>query len=130
VRVQADDRDLNANPTIASLTVNGRQDGVTVAPGSAVELHLEVEPTSLQSFTRANGERATEEGQVSWYATAGGFDTTFSFGTSHQNRLTLPENLTGDGVRLFVGLRDGRGGFAFVQRELALGPRPSASSAP
>ena len=122
VRVQADDVDLNTNPVIDVLQVDGEADGGVARPGGEVMLHLEVAPESLQTFTRSNGEMDPEEAQVSWYATSGEFDSTFSFGAVVENRLVLPANLDGDGVHLFVGLRDGRGGFTFVERMLPLAP--------
>jgi hypothetical protein len=121
VRVQSDAVDLNTNPVIASLGITGDDDG-RVAPGGVIDLRLEVAVDSLQSFTRSNGQTVIEEGQVSWYATSGDFDATFTFGALHENRLTLPANLMDDGVRVFVGLRDGRGGFAFAEQMLGLAP--------
>lgn len=122
VRVQADGQALNTNPVIESLAVDGVAEGDPVAPGAELIVRVDLAPESLQTFARANGEMETEEGQVSWYATAGEFDATFTFGTAHENRLVLPNDLEGEGIRLFVGARDGRGGFAFVERTLPLAP--------
>ena len=122
VRVQADAQDLNTNPVIEFLGVDGDGEGGMVRPGAELALRLEVDPTSLQTFTRAIGQQDTEEGQVSWYATSGEFDATFTFGAVHENRLVLPADLGGDGVHIFVSLRDGRGGFAFAERVLPLAP--------
>ncbi len=122
VRVQAGAQELNTNPVIEFLGVDGDGEGGMARPGAELALRLEVESASLQSFTRANGQQDTEEGQVSWYATSGEFDATFTFGAVHENRLVLPADLAGDGVQVFVGLRDGRGGFTFAERVLPLAP--------
>jgi hypothetical protein len=115
-----------ANPVVEGVTFEDPNGGsAQLTTGSTIQLRPIITDGSIESFPEiqvdsegvlrrnADGsivtETATEDLVVSWYATAGEFEFTRSTGDELKNELVLPDE---PGiVRLWVVVRDGRGGF-------------------
>ena len=114
VRVRLDEEALNTNPGVSNLQVNDAQDPGPVEAGSEVLLTVDVDLSSLESYTDTDGRVRDEEATLTWYSSVGKFDLPVTFGTDHDTTLSIPKTLEDmQEVDIFVVIRDGRGGTAF-----------------
>lgn len=98
---------LNTNPTIVALTT-ARVDAQTV------DLTVEVTGDSAEPFVDPLlGEARAEDLLMTWYTTAGELDPPVTLAPDVSTRLTLPPGV--DTARIFVAVRDGRGGLAVTE---------------
>jgi hypothetical protein len=109
VTVRESDALANANPTISSFEVEG-----PTQFGAKVKLRVQTnDPEPYVEL--ATGEAQTEEYLYTWYTTRGETDPGLTFGEDQETDLGLIE--TGP-VRVFVAVRDGRGGLAVASQQI------------
>ena len=68
-----------------------------------------------------NGTRFTEQQVVQFYATAGVFERAVRVAGEADNHWPLQPSAAGDTVRLWIVLRDDRGGVSWLSREVRMG---------
>lgn len=106
----------NRAPVIESVTIGGVVSSTTsaaapLARDGKVEIVVRTAAASLDSYVDTAGNRRTEEPLVSYYSTAGRFDSDRASGVVASNVLEAKELKDSDDKALtFVVVRDGRGG--------------------
>lgn len=106
----------NRAPVIESVTIGGVVSSTTAAAAplardAKVEIVVRTAAASLDSYVDSAGNSRTEEPLVSYYSTAGRFDSDRASGIVASNMLEATELKDGDDKALtFVVVRDGRGG--------------------
>ena len=122
----------NHNPVLEPLAaaMNGASSSLTaVAPGARVVLTASWPAASAETFAYFDPVSQTivqqrEAMQVAWYCSAGAFDTESTgraandFATTSDDGWAAPS--TGGAVRLWVVLRDSRGGVDFITLDVAV----------
>lgn len=132
IRVADPGPDLNRNPRIETLRVNGVETAdaeiVTVRAGENVELSALAADGSQQTFTRRlpDGGQVTEQEPLvySWFTTDGRFDRGGD-ASSRTNgalpiRLQVPDLLRTPYVDVYAVLRDARGGIDWKRRRFTV----------
>jgi hypothetical protein len=127
-----DESERNHNPSIATLAVDQEvvapDDLVTVRLGGTVAIEIDVVADSVETFVpRSDDEAAPRDEEIlfSWFSSAGEWERTHSFSDegnvtlreAGENVLTMPDDGVTD-VKLFVVIRDGRGGADWVEQLL------------
>lgn len=123
VLVRESDQPPNRNPEIRALRVGGLE-GVVAAPaGDEVVLEVDVAPSSAERYVDPDtGEETTEELLYSWFTTGGELDPERGVGEMRQARLRLPDEP--GPLRIYVAVRDGRGGLAVASHDFEVTPLP------
>ncbi len=105
----------NRNPEIAAFRIGGLDGVIAVPTGEALFLEVEMAPGSAETYVdELTGETTTEELLFSWFTSGGEVEPERGFGDGTETVLTVPE--TAQRLRLFVAVRDGRGGLAVAER--------------
>ena len=114
IRVNFELKDGNTNPVIKTFMVNGREEPKSVRAGDEVKLKVKLEDDSFQEYVEGGtGVKLTEKPTMTWYASAGEFSKGVTVGDRRETTLTLPSSIKGKDVKVYVVVRDGRGGTAF-----------------
>jgi hypothetical protein len=107
----------NRNPEIAAFRIGGLDGVLSVPTGDEVFLEVEMAPGSAETYVDPlTGETTTEELLYSWFTSGGAVDPERGYGDRTQTVLTVPE--TPQRLRLFVAVRDGRGGLAVAEQTI------------
>jgi hypothetical protein len=107
----------NHNPTIAAFRLGGETDVVSVPTGEKLALSVEMAPGSVETYVDSStGESTDEELLYSWFTSGGTLEPDITFGSDTKVELTAPD--TPQRLRLFVAVRDGRGGLAVSEKTL------------
>ena len=114
VRVRFDEVELNTNPDISDLLVDGLESPEPVAPGDTVRLTVSNDSSLLQRYEDGGGRTYDEELTLTWYSTAGEFASAVTFGEDLDAVLRLPSELIDDDIQVLVVARDGRGGTDYL----------------
>ena len=122
----ADER--NANPVIAAVHVDGgeppAETEIEARRGDRIRFDLELTEESVETESAEDGAEL-EELQFSWFSSAGEWDSLVTFTDpgrvdlleAARNILTIPSNADpATPIRVFVVVRDGRGGAAWAER--------------
>ena len=108
----------NRNPVIAAVNVGEDfvRDGEVAMPvkaGDSRVVHVSVDPTTLDAYTDDTGAARTEDPIVSYFTTAGRFDSDRSSGAESSVTWTAEKLEAGqDQAAFYIVVRDGRGGLA------------------
>jgi hypothetical protein len=99
----------NTNPGVDALTVEG-----VPTRGGTVTLSVEVPEDAEERYVDpVDGDARREALLFTWYTTDGETDPGLTWDDDHDTELTLPK--TAGTVRLFVAVRDGRGGLTVLE---------------
>ncbi|MFN3203047.1 MAG: hypothetical protein ACE366_31930 [Bradymonadia bacterium] len=124
VRSPAREEGPNTNPEVSRFSVEA-----VARASTSVELAVEVTDGSAQPYVLerygedgvvVESSDATEELAYTWYTTAGETDPPVTFGDVQRTTLKLPAEA--GLVRVFVTVRDGRGGLDVAEAEIEVRP--------
>jgi hypothetical protein len=118
VRVRFDDVERNQNPDISDLLVDGEATPAAVSAKTSVTLSVSNDVAVLQRYVDDGGRAYDEEVTLTWYSTAGEFESAVTYGEDLDTVLILPATLTTDTVEVLVVARDGRGGTDYLRAEI------------
>lgn len=110
----------NRNPALSGLKADGKDwtaEPLVVEPSQKVSLTPRPADGAAETWDD-DGDQQTEELLYAWFATAGAMEQVFSYEGQPDNAWTAPELEDEDtkDITLWVVVRDGRGGTAWLER--------------
>ncbi|MEZ4464399.1 MAG: hypothetical protein R3F60_07285 [bacterium] len=115
LRLRDADEAPNTNPAIEALDVEALE-GEATGPRT-VRLRARIDPAAEQTFVDPlTGAERTEELLLTWYTTRGSLDPGLTYGATRQTTLTAPAEP--GPTRVFVAVRDGRGGLSVAEAQV------------
>lgn len=123
ILVRDTDEPRNQNPGIVAFRIGGERAVRAVPTEEELLLEVETAPGSAQTYVDGEtGEEVEEELLYSWFTSGGDLDPERTFADRSATRLTAPDDP--QKLRLFVAVRDGRGGLAVAEHTVeVLAPR-------